>query len=71
MTRGQDSLVIDVLADDTLLANFGPVDLNALMVVTAAADELAAHEALLDAIEKETKSAPVWRAAAVTAAAPS
>ena len=66
MTRGQDSLVIDVLADDTLLANFGPVDASELMQVTAAADELAAHEALLDAIEKETKSAPVWRIVAVT-----
>jgi DNA polymerase-3 subunit epsilon len=67
MTRGQDSLVIDVLADETLLANFGPVDMSQLMAVTAAADELSAHESLLDAIEKETKSAPVWRAAATPA----
>jgi DNA polymerase-3 subunit epsilon len=62
MTRGQDSLTIDVLADDTLLANFGPVDAGRLLIVTVEADELAAHEALLDAIERETKSAPVWRA---------
>jgi hypothetical protein len=60
-----------VLADDTLLANFGPVDLTQLMAVTAAADELAAHESLLDAIEKETKAPPVWRAAIATPAAPS
>jgi DNA polymerase-3 subunit epsilon len=71
MTRGQDSLVIDVLADDTLLANFGPVDMSQLMAVTAAADELAAHEALLNAIEKETKSPPVWRAAAAIPPNPS
>ena len=64
MTRGQDSLTIDVLADETLLANFGPVDISQLMIVTAAADELAAHEALLDAIEKESKLTPVWRLAA-------
>jgi DNA polymerase-3 subunit epsilon len=70
MTRGQDSLVIDVLADDSLIANFGPVDLSHLMVVTAAADELSAHESLLDAIEKETKAAPVWRTVAATPATP-
>jgi DNA polymerase-3 subunit epsilon len=67
MTRGQDSLVIDVLADESLLANFGPVDLGTLTLVTAGAEEIAAHEALLDAIEKETKAAPVWRAAATAA----
>jgi DNA polymerase-3 subunit epsilon len=71
MTRGQDSLVIDVLADDGLGANFGPVDLGQLAAVTAAPDELAAHESLLDAIERETKAPPVWRAAAATPATPS
>jgi DNA polymerase-3 subunit epsilon len=64
MTRGQDSLTIDVLSDDTLFANFGPVDISQLIIVTAAVDELAAHEALLDAIEKESRIAPVWRGAA-------
>jgi DNA polymerase-3 subunit epsilon len=67
MTRGQDSLTIDVLADDALLANFGAVDLGQLIAVSVAEDELAAHESLLDAIEKEAKAAPVWRAAASTA----
>jgi len=62
MTRGQDSLVIDVLDDETLIANFGPVDLDELIVVVASADELATHEALLDRIESEAKRAPVWRA---------
>ena len=71
MTRGQDSLVIDVLADDSLIANFGPIDLSQLTVVTAAPEELAAHESLLDAIGKETKAPPVWRAAAATSATPS
>ncbi|MDH5208092.1 MAG: DNA polymerase III subunit epsilon [Burkholderiaceae bacterium] len=69
MTRGQDSLTIDVAADDALLANFGAVDLARLIAVSATADELAAHEALLDGIEKETKAAAVWRAAAATATA--
>jgi DNA polymerase III subunit epsilon len=71
MTRGQDSLVIDVLADDSLIANFGPVDLGRLTAVAVAPEELAAHETLLDAIEKETKAPPVWRAAAATPATPS
>jgi DNA polymerase III subunit epsilon len=71
MTRGQDSLVIDVLADDSLIANFGPVDLEQLVAVTAAPEELAAHEALLDSIGKETKAPPVWRATATTPMTPS
>ncbi len=66
MTRGQDSLVIDVLADESLIANFGLVDLGQLVAVSAAPEELAAHESLLDAIGKETKAPPVWRAAAAT-----
>jgi DNA polymerase-3 subunit epsilon len=69
MTRGQDSLTIDVAGDDFLLANFGAVDLDQLIAVSATADELEAHEALLDRIEKETKAAAVWRAAAATATA--
>jgi DNA polymerase III subunit epsilon len=68
MTRGQDSLTIDVLADETLFANFGTVDTAQLIIVTAAADELAAHEALLDAIEKETRALPVWRSVSALAA---
>jgi len=71
MTRGQDSLVIDVLADDSLASNFGPVDLGQLVAVTVAPEELAAHEALLDAIGKETRALPVWRAAAATPSIPS
>ena len=36
----------------------------ALIVVTALPAEAAAHEALLDAIEKECKVTPVWRVVA-------
>ncbi len=61
MTRGQDSLVIDVLDDEALTANFGPVDVSQLVAVVVAAEELAAHEALLDSIEREAKVTPVWR----------
>ncbi|HYM47846.1 MAG TPA: DNA polymerase III subunit epsilon [Burkholderiaceae bacterium] len=61
MTRGQDSLTIDVLDDDSLIANFGPVDVSQLLAVVVAAEELAAHEALLDTIQREAKITPVWR----------
>lgn len=61
MTRGQDSLVIDVLDDDALTANFGPIDVSQLIAVAVAAEEIAAHEALLDLIAREAKITPVWR----------
>ncbi len=67
MTRGQDSLTIDVLADEGLLASYGPVDPGELVVVAATADEIAAHEAVLAGIEKDAKAPPVWRAAAMSA----
>jgi len=68
MTRGQDSLTIDELADDGVLANLGPIDAAQLIVLAAAPEEIAAHEALLDGIEKESKAVTVWRSA--TAATP-
>jgi len=61
MTRGQDSLVIDVLDDDTLIANFGAFDAADLISVVISEGEVAAHEALLDSIEKEAKRPAVWR----------
>ena len=64
MTRGQDSLTIDELADDGLLANLGPIDAGQLIVLAAAPEEIAAHEAVLDDIEKEAKTV-VWRTSAV------
>ncbi len=65
MTRGQDSLTIDDLADDGLIESYGPVDPSELIVVAAAAEEVAAHEAVLAGIEKDTKAPSVWRTAAV------
>jgi len=65
MTRGQDSLTIDVLADEGLLASYGQVDPRELLVLCATAEEVAAHEAVLAGIEKESKAAPVWRDAPV------
>ena len=66
MTRGQDSLVmeLDAGAGD---ADLTPVDPSRLRVVPASAEEAAAHEALLDRLEKQTKAATVWRQAATAA----
>jgi DNA polymerase-3 subunit epsilon len=64
MTRGQDSLTIDVTAEDGLLAQAAPIDAAALQVLVATADEIVAHEAVLDGIEKEARTPPVWRVAA-------
>jgi DNA polymerase-3 subunit epsilon len=67
MTRGQDSLVIDVLADDMLAEGHVVFDAAQLIIIAAAPEELAAHEALLDTIAKDAKEA-VWRREATRAA---
>jgi len=61
MTRGQDSLVME-LAPAKQAEDATPVAPEDLVVITADPQEVAAHEALLDAIEKECRALPVWRA---------
>jgi DNA polymerase-3 subunit epsilon len=63
MTRGQDTLVMDLggAGDDETC---GPIDGSGLYVLHAGAEEIAAHEALLDGIEKDAGSPSVWRRAA-------
>ena len=51
-----------MLTEVAALANAGPIDASLLVVVSALPEEVAAHEALLDAIAKESKVQPVWRA---------
>ncbi len=68
MTRGQDSLVMD-LAPAARQADLGPVDAARLVVLRADAGEIAAHESVLDSIEKEGRSACVWRRGAAGPAA--
>lgn len=63
MTRGQDTLVID-LAPAGGAEDSGPIDTAGLIVLAATPDELAAHEALLDGIAKESKGVVVFRAVA-------
>lgn len=67
MTRGQESLVIDMLGDIPAQTNVASasaaVSLESVVlpVVAASADELAAHQAVLDDIEKASKGISVWR----------
>ncbi|MGU7779650.1 DNA polymerase III subunit epsilon [Burkholderia sp. PU8-34] len=66
MTRGQDSLVIDMLDDDSADgggANGQRVSLASLdlPVLAASDDELAAHHAQLDELDKSVKGTCVWR----------
>jgi DNA polymerase III subunit epsilon len=62
MTRGQESLAME-LDDDTAPVAGGPprFDTSKLVVVRATADEAAAHEKLLDGMKKEAKKGIVWR----------
>lgn len=66
MTRGQDTLVID-LAPGGTQEDSGPIDASNLIVLTANPVEAAAHEALLDGLEQANKAPPVWRGAAPAA----
>jgi DNA polymerase-3 subunit epsilon len=71
MTRGQESLVIDI---DTTAGQTGPLqqqDLSAyeLPVLRASDAELAEHAAILEALDKESKGRTVWRRLEAEAAA--
>ncbi|WP_175687903.1 DNA polymerase III subunit epsilon [Burkholderia anthina] len=66
MTRGQDSLVIDMLDDADAAggaANGQRVSLASLdlPVLAASDDELAAHQTQLDELDKSVKGTCVWR----------
>lgn len=75
MTRGQESLVIDIAPRTSLTfaaAGWAVVDRTQLLVITADDDELASHLATLGAIAKEARRDAMWtvlRREAVGAAA--
>lgn len=69
MTRGQNSLTIDLAVPEASAASSEMVEaapLADIIVLQASADELAEHEALLDRLDKEVKGTCVWRTAAIT-----
>lgn len=64
MTRGQNSLVIELSeGTENSQSNTAKVDLSglALPVIAANAEEMAAHEALLNDLDKAGKKPCVWR----------
>ncbi|MCS6764126.1 MAG: DNA polymerase III subunit epsilon [Candidatus Protistobacter heckmanni] len=65
MTRGQNALVIDMVETADAGGEGGPTERAdfaslPLAVVPASAEELAAHEALLADIDKQTKGKALW-----------
>ncbi|TKC80404.1 DNA polymerase III subunit epsilon [Trinickia terrae] len=66
MTRGQESLVIDMLGETQTAGGdaSGPrvaLESLSLPVLAASDDELAAHQAVLDNLDKAIKGTSVWR----------
>ncbi|REE17719.1 DNA polymerase-3 subunit epsilon [Paraburkholderia sp. BL27I4N3] len=65
MTRGQESLVIDMLGEshsggDSHAPRVAISSLD-LIVISASDDELAAHQSVLDGLDKAVKGTSVWR----------
>jgi DNA polymerase-3 subunit epsilon len=60
MTRGQESLMIDIAPRVTVDAGWTVVDRTTLIVLRASDAETTAHEATLAAIAREAKRTPVW-----------
>jgi DNA polymerase III subunit epsilon len=63
MTRGQESLMMELETPAAAAAALAAlqIDVSSLLVVTATPDEVARHEQVLDAIEKEAKGGSLWR----------
>ncbi|SPB18759.1 DNA polymerase III subunit epsilon [Caballeronia novacaledonica] len=65
MTRGQESLVIDMLGDQPASGSVSTsriaLDDLDLPVIVASDEELAAHEAVLTGLDKALKGTSVWR----------
>jgi len=61
MTRGQDSLAMDLESPAEQAAATAAVDASKLVVRRASPEELAAHEAYLDGMAKEAGGKVVWR----------
>jgi DNA polymerase-3 subunit epsilon len=61
MTRGQESLVMELDTPAAAAIAAARVDVAKLVVLRASAEEIAAHEKLLDGIDKEAKGGSLWR----------
>ncbi len=62
LTRGQDSLVMELDAPaEAAAVAAARIDASKLVVLRATAEEVAAHEKILDAIDKLSKDGSLWR----------
>ncbi|MCZ8251404.1 MAG: DNA polymerase III subunit epsilon [Hylemonella sp.] len=66
LTRGQDALLIDAAETSAVAGSFERIDLSAfeLPVIAASEQEQAAHEDVLNQLDKASGGKTVWRAAA-------
>lgn len=60
MTRGQESLLIDIAPRPVAETGWAIVDRGALIVLRADEAEARAHRATLEAIARESKRVPLW-----------
>lgn len=61
MTRGQESLMMELDAHEARDESAARFDASALQVLRASAEEVAAHDAYLDGLEQEAKAGALWR----------
>lgn len=64
MTRGQNSLTMDLGTEEEVSAGDGKLELaplSAVIVLAASEDELALHEDVLNQLDKEARGSCVWR----------
>ena len=63
LTRGQDTLVIDAVGGTNNQHDGERIDLKSLALseIQCGEDELIAHQAYLDALDKEARGACIWR----------
>ena len=61
MSRGQESLIVETDSPPTVGGGTATFDASRLVVLMAVADELAEHEKILAAIDKESKGKTLWR----------
>ena len=61
MSRGQESLIVETDSPPTVGGGTATFDASELVVLMATVDELAEHEKILAAIDKESKGKTLWR----------
>ena len=61
MSRGQESLIVETDSPPTVGGGTATFDASELVVLMATVDELAEHEKILAAIDKDSKGKTLWR----------